>query len=89
MGHHESNQKNSMFSKIWKYWSKFYWIIVNHNTLKSGVLIATDIASRGLDFSDVDWVVQMDAPATVDDYIHRYKIWSGSSLYIPQGWKDS
>ncbi|GMT01377.1 hypothetical protein PENTCL1PPCAC_23551, partial [Pristionchus entomophagus] len=34
-------------------------------------LIATDVASRGLDFSAVDWVVQMDAPATIDDYIHR------------------
>ncbi|KAF8367372.1 hypothetical protein PRIPAC_85201, partial [Pristionchus pacificus] len=34
-------------------------------------LIATDVASRGLDFTGVDWVVQMDAPATIDDYIHR------------------
>ncbi|GMT29196.1 hypothetical protein PFISCL1PPCAC_20493, partial [Pristionchus fissidentatus] len=34
-------------------------------------MIATDVASRGLDFAAVDWVVQMDAPATIDDYIHR------------------
>ncbi|GMR54374.1 hypothetical protein PMAYCL1PPCAC_24569, partial [Pristionchus mayeri] len=38
---------------------------------QKATLIATDVASRGLDFSAVDWVVQMDAPATVDDYIHR------------------
>jgi len=25
-------------------------------------MLATDIAARGLDFPDVDWVVQMDAP---------------------------
>ena len=29
---------------------------------KSACLLATDIAARGLDFPDVDWVVQMDAP---------------------------
>jgi ATP-dependent RNA helicase DDX10/DBP4 len=35
------------------------------------VLFATDIASRGLDFPDVDWVVQVDAPEDQDVYIHR------------------
>ncbi|CAI4229941.1 unnamed protein product [Auanema sp. JU1783] len=38
---------------------------------KHAVMIATDVASRGLDFSDVDWIVQVDAPATIEDYIHR------------------
>ncbi|KAK5973810.1 RNA helicase, partial [Trichostrongylus colubriformis] len=38
---------------------------------KAAVMIATDVASRGLDFSDVDWVVQVDCPASVEDYIHR------------------
>jgi ATP-dependent RNA helicase DDX10/DBP4 len=35
------------------------------------VLFATDIASRGLDFPNVDWVVQADAPEDKDMYIHR------------------
>ena len=35
------------------------------------VLFATDVASRGLDFPSVDWVVQADAPEDVDMYIHR------------------
>ncbi|KAK6026352.1 helicase protein [Ostertagia ostertagi] len=39
--------------------------------LQTAVMIATDVASRGLDFSDVDWVVQVDCPASVEDYIHR------------------
>ena len=34
-------------------------------------MLATDIASRGLDFADVDWVVQLDAPEDVNTYIHR------------------
>ena len=37
----------------------------------NAVLFATDVASRGLDFPDVDWVVQMDAPEDEDMYIHR------------------
>lgn len=35
------------------------------------VLFATDIASRGLDFPGVNWVVQMDCPEDVNTYIHR------------------
>jgi ATP-dependent RNA helicase DDX10/DBP4 len=35
------------------------------------VLFATDVASRGLDFPNVDWVVQADAPEDQDMYIHR------------------
>eukprot|EP00546_Thalassionema_frauenfeldii_P000754 CAMPEP_0178932990 /NCGR_PEP_ID=MMETSP0786-20121207/22977_1 /TAXON_ID=186022 /ORGANISM="Thalassionema frauenfeldii, Strain CCMP 1798" /LENGTH=654 /DNA_ID=CAMNT_0020610449 /DNA_START=152 /DNA_END=2116 /DNA_ORIENTATION=- len=35
------------------------------------VLFATDVAARGLDFPNVDWVVQMDAPEDKDMYIHR------------------
>ena len=35
------------------------------------VMFATDIAARGLDFPDVDWIVQMDAPESVATYIHR------------------
>ena len=35
------------------------------------VLVATDIAARGLDFPSVDWVVQLDCPEDVPAYIHR------------------
>ncbi|KAG8872316.1 ATP-dependent RNA helicase dbp4 [Tulasnella sp. 331] len=35
------------------------------------ILFATDVASRGLDFPAVDWVVQLDAPEDADTYIHR------------------
>jgi ATP-dependent RNA helicase DDX10/DBP4 len=35
------------------------------------VLFATDVAARGLDFPDVDWVVQADCPEDVASYIHR------------------
>ena len=38
---------------------------------KEVLMFATDIAARGLDFPDVDWIVQMDAPESVATYIHR------------------
>ena len=38
---------------------------------KSAVLLATDVAARGLDFPAVDWIVQADCPDDVDTYIHR------------------
>ncbi|XP_020715390.1 probable ATP-dependent RNA helicase DDX10 isoform X2 [Ceratitis capitata] len=46
--------------------------IYNEFTRKSNVvLFATDIASRGLDFPTVNWVVQMDCPEDAVQYIHR------------------
>ena len=37
----------------------------------NAVLFCTDVAARGLDFPDVDWVVQADAPEDKEMYIHR------------------
>ena len=38
---------------------------------KSGTLICTDVAARGLDIPSVDWIVQFDPPDDPRDYIHR------------------
>jgi ATP-dependent RNA helicase DDX21 len=44
------------------------------NAFRAGafnVLVATDVAARGIDISDVDLVVQFDPPRDVDSYVHR------------------
>lgn len=38
---------------------------------ENAVLMCTDVAARGIDIPDVDWVVQMDPPQDPDAYIHR------------------
>jgi len=36
-----------------------------------GTLLCTDVAARGLDIPDVDWIVQYDPPDDPREYIHR------------------
>lgn len=44
------------------------------NKFKNGninILVATDVAARGLDIEDVGVVINYDVPQNIDDYIHR------------------
>jgi len=38
---------------------------------KYRILIATDIAARGLDVADIEHVINYDVPQSADDYLHR------------------
>jgi superfamily II DNA/RNA helicase len=35
------------------------------------ILVATDVAARGLDITDIDLVVNFDVPGQAEDYVHR------------------
>ncbi len=35
------------------------------------ILVATDVAARGLDIKDITHVINFDQPATYEDYVHR------------------
>nr|XP_010922760.1 LOW QUALITY PROTEIN: ATP-dependent RNA helicase DBP2-like [Elaeis guineensis] len=37
----------------------------------TNILVATDVASRGLDVTGVAYVVNLDLPRTMEDYVHR------------------
>jgi len=38
---------------------------------KSQIMVATDIAARGIDIEDISHVINYDVPHTPDDYVHR------------------
>ncbi|KAK3013313.1 hypothetical protein RJ639_008075 [Escallonia herrerae] len=38
---------------------------------KKDVLVATDIASKGLDFPDIQHVINYDMPGEIENYVHR------------------
>ena len=60
------------------------------------VLVATDVAARGVDISDVDLVVQVDPPADSKSFLHRSgrTARAGRSgdvvtLVLPDQWRDT
>lgn len=40
-------------------------------TGRTPILVATDVASRGLDIPNVTQVINFDLPSNIDDYVHR------------------
>jgi len=45
--------------------------LISFTKASSGILFATDVASRGLDFPEISMIVQYDAPSSVEEYVHR------------------
>jgi len=47
------------------------WVLKEFKTGKSPILVATDVAARGIDVKDIKYVINYDFPGSVEDYIHR------------------
>ena len=45
--------------------------LISFTKASSGILFATDVASRGLDFPEISMIVQYDPPTSVEEYVHR------------------
>ncbi|XP_003745440.1 probable ATP-dependent RNA helicase DDX5 [Galendromus occidentalis] len=47
------------------------WVLHEFRSGKSPILVATDVAARGLDVDDVKFVINYDYPNCSEDYVHR------------------
>ncbi|XP_076449551.1 putative ATP-dependent RNA helicase DDX5 [Babylonia areolata] len=47
------------------------WVLNDFRNGRSPILLATDVASRGLDVDDIKFVVNFDYPNCSEDYVHR------------------
>ncbi|KAK5866447.1 hypothetical protein PBY51_020638 [Eleginops maclovinus] len=47
------------------------WVLAEFRSGKAPILLATDVASRGLDVEDIKFVINYDYPNSSEDYVHR------------------
>ncbi|GAB1213642.1 ATP-dependent RNA helicase dbp2 [Aspergillus terreus] len=47
------------------------WVLNEFKTGKSPIMVATDVASRGIDVRDITHVLNYDYPNNSEDYVHR------------------
>jgi ATP-dependent RNA helicase DDX5/DBP2 len=47
------------------------WVLKEFREGKSPILVATDVAARGLDVKDIKCVINYDMPGQIEDYVHR------------------
>lgn len=47
------------------------WVLAEFKKGSTTILVATDVAARGLDVDDVKFVINYDYPNNSEDYVHR------------------
>jgi len=47
------------------------WVLAEFRSGRAPILVATDVAARGLDVEDVKFVINYDYPNGTEDYVHR------------------
>ncbi|XP_071641919.1 probable ATP-dependent RNA helicase DDX55 homolog isoform X2 [Temnothorax longispinosus] len=51
--------------------SKRYKVFDKFRHAENGILICTDVMARGIDISEIDWVLQYDPPSMASSFVHR------------------
>ncbi|RWS08307.1 putative ATP-dependent RNA helicase DDX5-like protein [Dinothrombium tinctorium] len=47
------------------------WVLKEFKSGRAPILVATDVAARGLDVEDIKYVINFDYPNCSEDYVHR------------------
>jgi len=47
------------------------WVLNEFKNGRAPIMVATDVAARGLDVKDVRYVINYDFPNQIEDYVHR------------------
>merc|ERR1712168_1173867 len=47
------------------------WVLQQFRNGQHPILVATDVAARGLDVDDIKFVINYDFPGQIEDYVHR------------------
>ena len=58
------------------------WVLGEFKNGSTSILVATDVAARGLDVDDVKFVINYDYPNNSEDYIHRIGMCTIFLVYI-------
>jgi len=53
------------------YYTLIKFVLDQFNRGKCKILIATSVASRGLDFPHISYVINREVPKNIEDYVHR------------------
>ena len=58
------------------------WVLGEFKNGSTSILVATDVAARGLDVDDVKFVINYDYPNNSEDYIHRIGEFEFSEVHM-------
>ena len=47
------------------------WVMRQFKDGRSAILVATDVAARGLDVKEINYVINFDLPKNIEDYVHH------------------